>query len=613
LSRKIIFSVLFLLLSFSAGFSKSYFVKSADVNINVLDNSLVGISEEVTFSFSGCYSVIYRDVPVPAESFVTGFEGFSDESFTPVVNDASDFYTYEFHFSQQQCDKDVTVLMIYNMSKVVDLYDDTSSFQFQFWGADWTNVNILSASINFPFTFNVSDYWVHNEVSGNSYSIDRNTFYYSAGNVPANHWVEVQVLFPRLSDSVFSDVHSGSYADEVKSQELYYQFLQVYNIILIVLFLTVPFILFYFMYNKYGKELIIDYSKTYERNPPDNMPPALVEAIINVTRDGMPDLKGFTATIFDLTRRKYLKITGDEKKVIIKILEKKWEADLKDFEVEVLDFLDKHAVNGGIDWDSLKHKLNRYDNAKDFWSRFNDFKKLVAKKFEKKDYFIDKGNNVFLIASVISLIVMVLLLLLSDLGNFALITPLLFFLPFFVFVKLLSKSGAAAYFILAFVGFQFLTFTAILTAFQLNPLSAFLVSVLIFLVLNTISPAILGKWTREGRLFELKWNNFKKFLNDYSLLNEYPPQSIIIWEQFLVYAVALGVADNVIKVMKLKVPDFNRTSNFGVLYYHPAFYSNLNSGFSAASTAASSRSGSGFGGGMGGFGGGHGGGGGGAR
>ena len=63
---------------------------------------------------------------------------------------------------------------------------------------------------------------------------------------------------------------------------------------------------------------------------------------------------------------------------------------------------------------------------------------------------------------------------------------------------------------------------------------------------------IFGQWTKKGRLFYLKWSNFKKFLKDNSLINEHPPESIVVWKKYLIYGAALGVADNVYKSMKLQ-------------------------------------------------------------
>lgn len=121
---------------------------------------------------------------------------------------------------------------------------------------------------------------------------------------------------------------------------------------------------------------------------------------------------------------------------------------------------------------------------------------------------------------------------------------------------------------------------------------------------------IFGQWTEKGRLFYLKWTNFKKFLKDNSLINEHPPESIVIWKKYLIYGAALGVADEVYEAMKLKeqnIPDFDDDV---FLYHHYGGYYMMHNAFMTGESAANPSSSDS--GGFGGLGGGSGGGGGGA-
>ena len=120
---------------------------------------------------------------------------------------------------------------------------------------------------------------------------------------------------------------------------------------------------------------------------------------------------------------------------------------------------------------------------------------------------------------------------------------------------------------------------------------------------------IFGRWTEEGRVFYLKWKNFKDFIEDYSLIKEYPPESIAVWKKYLIYGSALGVADEVYESMKLQVPNISDYDDGIFMYHYYGGYSLMNSAFETGQTAANPSSDSGS---FGGFGGGSGGGGGGA-
>ena len=125
---------------------------------------------------------------------------------------------------------------------------------------------------------------------------------------------------------------------------------------------------------------------------------------------------------------------------------------------------------------------------------------------------------------------------------------------------------------------------------------------------------IEGHWTPGGKLYYERWNNFKKYLTDFSEHNEHPLESVKL-DNFIVYATALGVSKEVIHNMYLIVPsEIQKMSNF---YLDNQIYITFDFGFrnayaSSAPSGSSVIGGSSGGGGGGGIGGGFGGGGGGA-
>ena len=116
---------------------------------------------------------------------------------------------------------------------------------------------------------------------------------------------------------------------------------------------------------------------------------------------------------------------------------------------------------------------------------------------------------------------------------------------------------------------------------------------------------IFGRWTKEGRVIYLKWKNFKKFLKNNSLINEHPPESIVIWKKYLIYATSLGVAESVEKAMNLSIPNVKDYDD-GVFMYHYYGYHTFYHSYDTAHSTTSSDS-SGFGSAGGGSGGGGGG------
>ena len=125
---------------------------------------------------------------------------------------------------------------------------------------------------------------------------------------------------------------------------------------------------------------------------------------------------------------------------------------------------------------------------------------------------------------------------------------------------------------------------------------------LVFVILQ-INDLIIR--TEKGIEHKAMWKAFKKFLQDFSKLDERDYKSIAIWEHYLVYATALGISKKVIKQLKIVFPtEFEENNMFGTyatinLLSDTNTFSSFSSSFSSATTTAfsapSSSSGSGGG------------------
>jgi uncharacterized membrane protein len=538
-------------------FAKSYYIDDSNINIIVYDNGLVNVVENLTYNLTGCYGIIYREIPL-INSGILNISGTADSEFIPYNKLENNYLTYEFRFKAEQCNKAVNAIIEYNMSNAVDSYDDVSGFHFMFWGKDFPLTVSLSANIIFPSS--IISYWIHNgDKSGSASS--SNEINFSQKNVQAENWIEIQAIFERINNNTYSRLIAGKGLDALANAENYYIIMAFAEKYLPIFIMLMPFMLFAYAYFKFGKDEKINYMGSIESNVPYDMPPAAVKEII-----GSTSIDSFVATIFDLARRKHLEISGADSEIAIKILGN--DEKVSEYENIVMMFFKKYEISGIVEWNALKTKLKALNNSQDFEKRYAAFARAVEKSVSIKKYFDDSGVKFFL---KYSLIIIALnfcgMLLLSFFENFSISN---------IFISILF--------------------------------SPFLYAMLI-----AFSKKILGKWTKIGRIFELKWKAFKKYLDDYSLLNQHPASSIAVWEKFLVYAIILGSASNVMKVMKLKIEanpkGFSGFCACSALY--PSFKSSFSESISKSSSARSNSRG--FGGGGGGFGGGHGGGGGGAR
>jgi len=69
------------------------------------------------------------------------------------------------------------------------------------------------------------------------------------------------------------------------------------------------------------------------------------------------------------------------------------------------------------------------------------------------------------------------------------------------------------------------------------------------------SPLTIGHLSDAGREYLAQIAGFKKYLEDFSLLNEHELNASSVWQEYMVFAVLLGIADKVIKELRDLYPE----------------------------------------------------------
>ncbi|MEY2461629.1 MAG: hypothetical protein QOG30_3459, partial [Acidimicrobiaceae bacterium] len=325
---------------------------------------------------------------------------------------------------------------------------------------------------------------------------------------------------------------------------------------------------------KWGKEPPPpDDISEYWRDIPDD-PPAVCQALLAF---GSVSNDAFSATLIDLAQRGWLTITEEHSETGILHRDKtdyrftrtpKADAPLTDYESKLLWRL---FPNGGtITQSELVEDAKSTPKASAAW--LDDFKASIHSDFTRRGY-VDSGHLVKWLLHGLTILVV---------------------------------GGVG---VLAVTQEAWLGFVAIAVAVVLLPLS---------LLLRQRTPAGARK------LAEV--NGLAHFLKDFSRLpDEAHAGDLILYERYLVYAVALGVADELVAGLRVRFPQYAEPSSGFATWYivgSAAGYSNFSrldsigtigsfaSEFSSATAAAfsppssSSGAGGGFSGGGGGGGGG---------
>lgn len=316
---------------------------------------------------------------------------------------------------------------------------------------------------------------------------------------------------------------------------------EIKNIIISLLTLTVVLI-HYFKPFKLKKRV----NPYYFRDIPSNLHPITVELLVNnqITK------KSISATIIDLIRQRRISYKKKDKRNY-------------DFDINRHNY---HANSNNSLSDSILLLLFGHNreivNSKEIYKIDNeDYYDLVDESvsFLEKKGLITSLND-FKGKYIIILILGVLIYLITGNSyvNFA----------FSNILKIVGLSLCFLYFVLRYransyiVLFMYVNFTILSQYSHFTFPFSLIIAIICFFwlweLLRRMSNKVYFKLTNQGKEELKKWQGLRNFFIDFSQMKDEELPKIEVWEQYLVYATALGVADKVLKVMQIKIKQNDR-------------------------------------------------------
>ena len=282
----------------------------------------------------------------------------------------------------------------------------------------------------------------------------------------------------------------------------------------------VCFAIIIFLYYKFDKERTPKFDAEYLREPPSKILPSALSYLVN-EKEVVKET--FNATLISLIRKKYITIDSngavltDEKANyrLTRAPEGEQKEELNDDERFVLNLLFDRMFKDTFTMEDLDRALSKESMATQYETSIENWQRSSAKKASKLGYFDDLRQT-------------------SSFGIFGIIGMAIMF-----------------YFLLtAYVGLS-MSYLNILF-----PTLAAYVSIL--LIQYSVS---ITRKSKEGIEEYSKWMAFKKFLTDFSHFEDYDMMSVIMWEEYLVYASVFGIADLVEKQIRIKLKDISLDEN----------------------------------------------------
>ena len=567
MKKNILRIFLFFLISI-VSFAASFRIEKLDIEANLQKDGSMVVSEAVTYDIDEINGV-YFDIDAKGFGELEYIQVFEDDStggFKEV--DSSNYEVsvsdelYRIKLYSKNHNNRRTFKFVYKLPEAITVYDDVAQFNRKMVGQEWQQgINYITAKVIIPVSasYDNSNILVfgHGPLTG---EVDKegNTVVYKLNNYYPGDFLEAHIL---MEPEIFSEynkskiVHKdmkqklldmeAKLADEanaerdkaIRQQEMINKVFEKPGLIFGVLSSIWGALMYYIHVIFKRKNKVKNSVGKYLRELPDNSSPALVGGFMTNSINDNEIL----ATIVDLVRRKILTLENSDKNSIIMLTGST--ENLSAQEKAIVDIY----INDFGDGKSLDLKS------------FGFFQKVpmsVARKFEKWRAMVQ-----------------------SEMDR-----------------KNLTYQGLGCLGVIFFAFFPMIFTFAGLVIGMITGNKMFLLIVVMGIILF-VSGAKARYPRKELAEAKDKWQAFKNFLSDYSQLEEAKITSVHLWEQYFVYAVALGVSEKVVKAYKkaLDMGVINDVQGVNSLAYSPIFnpmfsrsFSNLNGMVSRTNSGASS-------------------------
>lgn len=595
----------------SALADRSLFMEEVTYEAKLQPDATAQVTETYTIDFNGQWNGFYRYIPIgdtPIEDVVVSENGQAYE-FNPgteygppgtyLVKEEGDSLLIDWSIDAE--DETRTFTVTYRLINAVKIHEDTAEFYRKFVGDEnQQGIQRVSAAVTLPpeaGRYKQGEdikIWGHGPIEGVVEFADSNRVIWEVNDLSAGTFMEGRVVMPT---ALFPDAPPSAHTNQTmlptitaEEQEwaaeadrrrglARWQMGGAIGAVLLSLIIS------FFCWFKFGRKHPVAFDGEYYRELPAHYSPGELASLWNF---GTIKGRDLTATILDLARRKYIRIDeeivekdrflfGTKKDEAYRLtflpppdpasLRNPEEGVLRPHEQKLLAFL-RDTVARGKGYLYL-HEIEdfageqRIEMAK-FWKEWTDDLKVRG---DELNFF---ENNARMIITTVLL------------G--------------------MAMIGTAVF------------------LFSVTNMDLLGVGLIISGIITVILPLFFRRRTPSGQEQYAKWKAFRRFLEDFSQMETHEIPSLVIWEHFLVYAVTLGVAKEVIKQLQVVFPNLEDNGyRFGYGWYYMGAHGDL-SGFpnsfdsfsesiensikAAVSTSSSSGGGGGFSGGGGGGGGG---------
>lgn len=440
----------------------------------------------------------------------------------------------------------------YTITDAVTNYKDCQEFYWKL--LDESNnipVNKVTGTIKMPNKVNnISDLkaWGHGPLDGNINIKNEDTIEFTVDKLDKNRMLEIRVVTAEDQFKVNSNKEKKyNYLESIINEETKWaeqsnnETSVFWKIVIVIYILAIIVNIFkaikYYKISKRKNDGIIHRDLKFFRDIPreENATPAEAAYLYyfdkenNRIKSKQSDV--VAATILNLALKEYIKLRVERKNIYVKIVKKP--EGLKKDELAVYNILKETGKKSEFKIDEINkfaekkyYKYSTFINNLVNESRETLYKLKLVDKAKQKEY--EKSRDATIKYT-----------LLRGAAEFVLIGLLVGCVPLFDKVYI------------SMFGIRFIQEAVTILLILLPIIASFLIK----LKMCEKTQNKIAVLTQRGTEEREEWIALERYIKEFSMINEKEVPSLVIWEKYLVYATAFGIADKAIEQMKAKYPE----------------------------------------------------------
>jgi uncharacterized membrane protein len=551
---KKIFIAGLMLLFFSAVAAKEYELAEIQINAAISATGTFSIEESRTYVFSGQFGWADYRLSLAKLGQIQNFrlyegtyqftESQDEQPGTYTVNQSTEEFYVRWYY--QARNETRTFKLQYEITNAVVAYNDVAEFYYKFIGED-NPKSVARAEVWLelpqPADTSLVKAWAHGPLNG-LVTFQDNRLHYYISPLPAHEYWETRVLFPaawisgqvqridkdHMSLALEQETDWAVEANrqrEQASHDAETQKQRAGTARQWSWFLCTAGMLFWlYLFMNYGKSITVPYTQEIDPNCPQDLPPAVVSALYY---DKQIYASALSSTLFDLARRGFIsleqKLTSTKKwwqfkedQFLFKFNRGKFEKEqvaLLDYERDLILFLFDQLAGGA---DEITPAILKKKSGK-VRSWFAKWSKIVKGHYKSIPLFDRESSKATVIAVSFSILIIICGIILA------------IFLDVSAFIAILG--GVIC------LGLSFTIF----------------------------------RYTAEIKLKKKQWKAFRRYIKSYQVSTAGRwQQKMSTINQYLVYALALGVGEKELRNMLATVPEKEYST------YFPWFVASMHGG-----------------------------------